>query len=166
MPYKNKINTGWYVISDYLAAVIVWILFYVVRWHLLQATVFAGKSFYFDSSFYIGLILIPIAWLIFHFMVGTYQSLYKKSRLSEFTITFICSIIGCTIIFFLQLLNDPTRSLKYYYAAFAAFVLLQAGLTFLGRWFLLERAKSQLNKGTVFFNTNFYIIKGFIFCLL
>jgi len=153
MPYKNKINTGWYVISDYLTAVIVWILIYFIRWHLLQATVFAGKSFYFDSSFCIGLILIPIAWLIFHFMVGTYQSLYKKSRLSEFTITFICSIIGCTIIFFLQLLNDPTRSLKYYYAAFAAFVLLQAGLTFLGRWFLLERAKSQLNKGTVFFNT-------------
>jgi len=153
MPYKNKINTGWYVISDYLTAVIVWILIYFIRWHLLQATVFAGKSFYFDSSFYIGLIFIPIAWLIFYFMVGTYQSLYKKSRLSEFTITFICSIIGCTIIFFLQLLNDPTRSLKYYYSAYAAFVSLQTGLTFIGRWFLLERAKSQLHKGTVFFNT-------------
>jgi exopolysaccharide biosynthesis polyprenyl glycosylphosphotransferase len=153
MANQKKINIGWYVLSDYLSAVIVWILFYIVRWHLLQSTIFAGKSFYFDSSFDIGIIFIPIAWLVFHFMVGTYNSLYKKSRLTEFTMTFICSIIGCTIIFFLQLLNDPTRSLKYYYSAFAAFVLLQTGLTFLGRWLLLECAKNQLNKGKIFFNT-------------
>ena len=153
MPYQKKIFTGWYVFSDYMAAVIVWIVFYIIRWRLLESTVFVGKSFYFDPSFFTGLIFIPPVWVIFHFMVGTYHSVYKKSRLNEFTLTFICSIIGCTIIFFLQLLNDPTRSLKYYYSAYAAFVGLQTGLTFLGRWFLLEIAKKQLNKGEIFFNT-------------
>ena len=45
-------------------------------------------------------------------MVGAYRtSLYKKSRLTELTNTFIYSIFGCTFIFFAIVINDPVKGL-------------------------------------------------------
>src|SRR5204863_9969783 len=82
-----------------------------------------------------------------------YGSLYKKSRLREFTNTFVASLIGCTAIFFLILLNDDQKTLSYYYTIYLSLLTLQIFFTFGGRWVILQNAKKQLLNGSIRFNT-------------
>jgi exopolysaccharide biosynthesis polyprenyl glycosylphosphotransferase len=73
--------------------------------------------------------------------------------LNEYTMTFICSLIGCTVLFFSIVINDPQTDYRYYYKAFFTFVSSQMILTLLGRWILLSKVKRQLKNGSVGFNT-------------
>jgi exopolysaccharide biosynthesis polyprenyl glycosylphosphotransferase len=90
---------------------------------------------------------------MFYATVGSYTSLYKKSRLNELNITFICTLIGCTVIFFSIVINDPQTDYRYYYKAYFTFLLAGFFLTILGRWILLRITKHQLETGKVTFNT-------------
>jgi polysaccharide biosynthesis protein PslA len=149
---REILRTRAYLLWDYFAAVLVWILIYFVRRELLNHSIFIGDKPPFDSSFLLGLLIVPFSWVFLFYLTGSYTSLYHKSRLNELGKTFICALIGCTVIFFLQIINDPTRSLFYYYTAYLSFVALQTLVTFSGRWVLLELAKSHLRKGQVSFS--------------
>jgi exopolysaccharide biosynthesis polyprenyl glycosylphosphotransferase len=85
-------------------------------------------------------------------IIGSYQSLYKKSRLNEITITFICTMIGCTVIFFSIVINDPQTDYRYYYKAYFTFLGSEFFFTLLGRWIILQKVKKQIEKGLVQFN--------------
>ncbi len=153
MPIPKQIHIGWYIFSDYLAAVITWIILYFTRRMLLHEPIFIDNTIYLNNRFWLGISLIPVCWLIFYAMIGSYNSMYKKSRLNEVTITFICNIIGCTIIFFSIVINDPQTDYRYYYKAYSAFIISGFFFTVTGRWILLNITKSQLTKGAIKFNT-------------
>ena len=153
MPASKKIHIIWYILSDYFAAVLAWIILYFTRRSLLNEPIVMNGQVYLNNRFWLGLILIPFGWLIFYGMVGCYHSLYKKSRLNEITVTFICSLIGCTVLFFSIVINDPQTDYRYYYKAFFTFLGTQLILTLLGRWMLLNLVRGQLDRGKVRFNT-------------
>ena len=154
MPFSKKIHIGWYIFSDYIAAIVTWVILYFTRRLLLGEPVFTDNHMvYLNNRFWLGITLVPICWLMFYAMVGSYNSLYKKSRLNEFTITFICTLIGSTIIFFSIVINDPQTDYRYYYKAYFTFLAAGFSFTILGRWMLLRIAKNQLEKGKVKFNT-------------
>lgn len=153
MPEAKPIHQAWYALSDFLAAALVWFLFFLVRNQLLGFPGLYDDHFFINNAIREGLLLLPIAWVLFYFMIGSYGSLYKKSRLQEFTTTCIASLIGCTAIFFIILLNDDQKTLSYYYTIFLTLLALQIGLTFAGRWALLHYAKKQLLSGRIRFNT-------------
>lgn len=153
MPSSKKIHNIWYLVSDYLAAIVAWIVLYFTRRYLLEEFIETSKGIYLNNRFWMGLLLIPFGWLIFYSLVGAYQSLYRKSRLNEFTITFICSLIGCTLIFFLIIVNDPEHNYTYFYKAYLTYFATQLILTFAGRAIILSRIKKQVLGGTVRFNT-------------
>jgi polysaccharide biosynthesis protein PslA len=152
MPSEKKIHIGWYVFSDYLAAAIAWILFTIVRKELLREPFYYSNHLDLNSRFLMGVVLLPFLWLIFYFMTGSYVSMYKKSRLSEIINTFFTTLVGCTIVFFIIILNDSNHTVRYFYLVFASFILLQFLLTIAGRWILLNIAKKQLLTGKVKFN--------------
>lgn len=153
MPASKRIHIGWYIFSDYMAAVITWIILYFTRRLLLGEPVYVNHGIYLNNRFWLGISLIPICWLIFYAMVGSYTSLYKKSRLNEITITFICALIGCTVIFFSIVINDPQTDYRYYYKAYFTFLIAGFFLTVIGRWILLRITKRQLERGIIKFNT-------------
>ena len=86
-------------------------------------------------------------------LTGAYHSIYKKSRLFEFSSTFLCSFLGCIIIFFAVILNDVRGNYVYYYLAFITLFSIHFALTFFGRLLILNYAKRQLMSGKVYFNT-------------
>ena len=146
----RKISVAWYVVIDYITASISWLCFYAVRSALLH-----DKGAYpisYQSWLYI-LIVVPVGWLVLYSTAGTYTSLYKKSRLAEFTLTFVCSLFGCCIFFFVFVLNDPANVYSYRYIAFASLFGIHFIATFFSRFALLNIVKRQLLSGTVFFNT-------------
>ena len=152
MPSSNRIHSAWYLLSDYAAGILSWLTLYFVRKYL-AFFITVNHVVYLDKRFWLGMALLPIAWVIFYAMVGSYGSLYKKSRLNELTLTFVCSIIGCTFIFFLIVINDPNPGYTYYYKTFFSFLTGHLLFTWVGRSYLLNRVKKQLDKGVIRFNT-------------
>ena len=152
MPLSNRIHSIWYLVSDYIAAILAWLTLYFVRRYLIFSITIHNEV-YLDGRFWWGIGLLPIAWVIFYALVGCYQSLYKKSRLNEFTLTLVCSLIGCTVIFFLIVINDPHPGYTYYYKTLFSFFIAQFFFTWLGRSVILTMVRKQLQKGSVRFNT-------------
>jgi exopolysaccharide biosynthesis polyprenyl glycosylphosphotransferase len=151
----KPIHTWWYVFSDAIAAIVTWSLFTLFRRLLLKET---PSDLYEiisnDSTFQLTIIIVPLFWIIFFSLTGAYnKSLYRKSRLNEFTQTFTASLIGCLFIFFILILNDRIKSYTYYYTAFGIFLLLQFVLTFLGRAIILLLVKRDLVQQRVVHNT-------------
>src|SRR5215213_2442763 len=144
MPASKKIHITWYILSDYLAAAIAWIILYFTRRYLLAEVLTTPSGIYLNDRFWWGLSLIPFGWLMFYTLVGSYNSLYGKSRLSEINASLICSLIGCTIIFFLIVINDPQHDYTYYYKAFLTYLTAHFLITMLGRWIILSQVKNQL----------------------
>ncbi len=154
MAVSKKLHITWYVFSDYLAAILTSVIFYFSRRLLLsEPVVYNGNHILLNNRFWLGVSTIPVGWLIFYGMIGSYTDLYKKSRLNEMTITFICTLIGCTIVFFSIVINDPNTDYHYYYKAYFIFFTSQFVLTLWGRLTILYFVKKHLDKGTVIFKT-------------
>jgi polysaccharide biosynthesis protein PslA len=150
MRSAKQISIGWYFVMDYITAALAWYGFYAARAGMLQDT--GAWPISFESWLYI-FFIVPAGWLGLYALAGTYTSLYKKSRLAEFTLSFICSVIGSAILFFVFVLNDPHIGYSYYFFTFVILLALHFSLTFTGRYFLLNKVKKQLLGGEVFFNT-------------
>lgn len=138
MSVKKYIHPYWYTIADYVTSAIAWMSFFFLRNILLHQPVMA------DQKFWLGIFFIPAGWILLYGLVGSYNSLYKKSRLNEFTVTFICTLIGCIILFFFFLLDDVENDYGYYYSAFGILFGLQFFFTWLARLLILTTVKKQL----------------------
>lgn len=145
MSVKKYIHPYWYAIADYVTAGLAWMIFFFLRNIILHQPVMA------DQKFWLGIFFIPVGWILLYGLVGSYNSLYKKSRLNEFTVTFICSLIGCVILFFFFLLDDVENDYGYYYSAFGILFGLQFLFTWFGRFLILTTVKKQLVSKTIRF---------------
>jgi len=153
MNKAQTIHINWYAVIDIISAMLAWGIFFFLRKWILNEPFLLNSELQIDNNFWKGLFLIPLGWSILYALTGTYQHLYKKSRLLEFTKTFVVSLLGVTVIFFLILLDDVIKDYGYYYKAFIGLFLLHFTITFLGRLIILNKVKNQLVKGEVFFNT-------------
>ena len=133
-----------YVLTDYLTASLVWFVFNVLRYY--QQVVFRDAStlgeFLIYPSVWIGQIVIPVFWMIIYYFSGYYNKPLAKSRISEFWLTLISTIIGVFSIFMFLILNElPSRYQIYYYFFFELF-----SLHFLVTYFFRLRITSYLYK--------------------
>ncbi|MBC7873233.1 MAG: sugar transferase [Ferruginibacter sp.] len=149
----KQIPVAWYAVIDFITASIAWASFFFIRKWLLKETITDGGVIMLNNKFWLGILFIPLGWLALYILVGSYRGLYKKSRLFEFTSTFVCSLIGCMILFFVFILDDVKNNYSYYYLAFLCLFAIHFIFTFWGRWLLLNKVKRQLLKGKIFFNT-------------
>lgn len=156
MKPPKSIHIAWYIFSDFLMASLAWGIMYFLRKYFLGLTVSENGELAIDDNFWLGIILVPIGWLILYTLVGSYHSLYKKSMLREITTVFICSLIGCTFLYFSIILNDiqeDNSSYKYYYIAFFTLLGIHFLLTIIGRSIILRIAQNQLRTGKIQFKT-------------
>jgi polysaccharide biosynthesis protein PslA len=151
---KTKgLHIAWYSLTDFVTASLAWACFYFVRKWLLGEELASQAGLAINSKFWLGIFFIPIGWLILYLLVGAYHSIYKKSRLNEFTVTLVCTLVGCIVLFFLFLLDDAKGNYSYYYKAFFILAGLHFFFTFTGRWILLNIAKRHIQTGAIQFNT-------------
>jgi exopolysaccharide biosynthesis polyprenyl glycosylphosphotransferase len=153
MPSGRKIHIIWYMLSDFLSAILSWMILYFTRRILLHEAVFADGVIFLNNRFWLGLLLIPAGWIVFYALTGAYHSLYRKSRLNEFSSTGLLSLIGCTILFFAIVINDPQTDYRYYYKAYFIFLITHFGITWTGRWIILSMTKIQIRKGEIIFKS-------------
>ncbi|HSV11309.1 MAG TPA: sugar transferase [Hanamia sp.] len=144
---QKRLHIGFYALGDLIAAVIAWILFYWIHKHL------GGENFDFSRKFIFGLIFYPAGYLVLYHLYGTYKNLYYKSRVLELLSTFISTLLGSIILFFIFLFYKKNQNLSNFYTQFFILFFLQFFITYFIRYLLLTAAHMGLQREEVWFNT-------------
>lgn len=151
---NRRLQVTKYVLLDWLSAGLAWSLFYVIRKYSEDNTIFDHLDTVFDDTkFWIGIIFIPVFWLVLYLMIGSYRRIYRKARLKELGETLIITLIGVTIIFFVLILDDFIVTYKSYYQSFAILFFLQFGITYFFRLVLTTVTVKKIHSGKLGFNT-------------
>jgi len=151
---NKKLQVFKYVIADLFSAATAWALFYIFRKQYIESEKFGNQiAIEFDSQFYYGLVFIPLFWILLYFLVGTYNNIYRKSRLREVGQTFLLSLIGVLVIFFTLILDDEIKTYKNYYQSIIALFSLHFLITASLRFILSTITNIRIHKRIIGFNT-------------
>jgi exopolysaccharide biosynthesis polyprenyl glycosylphosphotransferase len=86
-------------------------------------------------------------------LAGTYNDIYRKSRLREIGQTLYISLIGVLIIFFSLLLDDVIVSYKSYYSIFSILFMLHFGITSTFRFMITTYTARRIKSRKIGFPT-------------
>ncbi len=143
-----------YIFFDYLSAAIAWGLFFSFRKIYIESSKF-GYSIPVNltAEFYLGLLFVPVFWLILYYASGYYNEVCRKSRLNELLQTFLITLIGTIIIFFTLILDDIVGSYKNYYVSFFALFCSHFIITYTLRLTITTNTINKIRKGKISFNS-------------
>lgn len=151
MSDRRKRDILIYGIFDFLMATLAWGCFFAYRkreemgyfeWPMLS-----------DTNFYIGIVLIPLGWILLYSIFDEYRDLYRKSRIRTLARTFWLIFVGVLFLFFTLILDDTVINYKGYIESFIVLFLLQFSLTSLSRSIILTMASARLKAGQVQYST-------------
>ncbi len=151
---NKTLQTIKYILADYLSASIAWSLFYLYRKFYIEPDKFGIlPEHIFDKQYILGIVTLPLGWVLVYYLTGFYKNIYRKSRINEFIQTFATSIIGVTFIFFFILLDDFVPNYKSYYKVYGVLFILHLLLTAILRFILSTITNYDIHKGKIGFNT-------------
>ena len=153
---KRRLLPYLYGFVDWVLSALAWLLFYYFRktYEVPNLNTWQRFSMAFqDSSFWKAVAILPICWVAFYGITGAYQSVYSKSRLKELSQTFLITLLGVTVLFFVAILDDQIFTYKMYYQSFLTLFFLQFGLIYLGRIIITSSVKHNIHTGKICFNT-------------
>jgi exopolysaccharide biosynthesis polyprenyl glycosylphosphotransferase len=143
-----------YVLADFFSAMLAWVLFYLYRKTAIENKMFGVDTMVNqNATFYFGIILIPLFWLLLYYLIGNYRKIYFKARLNEFLQTFVSSLIGVLIIFFVLILDDTIINYKTYYLYFSVLFGLHFTFTAITRLLLTTLTNTKIHNREIGFNT-------------
>lgn len=151
MKQQRRLDMFIYGLADFLTAMLAWACFYIYRKKVEGAVVDA--TIFQDENFWLGIIIIPICWVLFYSIFDQYNDVYRMSRLATFTRTFFLAFFGVLFLFFTLILDDFVRDYKTYYNSFFTLLFLHFGFTVFLRMILLTRASRKLKSGLVTYRT-------------
>lgn len=115
---KNKL-TFLFILLDFITASIAWGMFYYLRKTYIEHEVFQS-----NPTFFKGILVVPVVWLVVFFMQGTYHDVRRLYRLKVLGLTFFGSLIGTFVLFFGLLLDDEISGYQIYYQSLIILFLL------------------------------------------
>jgi exopolysaccharide biosynthesis polyprenyl glycosylphosphotransferase len=151
---NRKWQVARYLILDLIAATLSWTAFFIYRKVVIEPQLFGiDIPIEFTSRYFLGLAFIPPAWLFFYYITGFYDNIYRRSRLLELGQTFLTSLVGEVVIFFVLILDDFIHSYKNYYQLFFTLFVLHFCFTYLFRLILTTRTIHRIHQRKIGFNT-------------
>lgn len=129
-----------------------WFFFFAYRRRLEQPEVTFSEIIS-DEKLHLGLLVIPLGWIILYSVFDKYTDIYRYSRLATLRRTLVLSLIGCLFLFFTVMLDDVTTLHTNYLVPFAGLFFIHFGLTSILRMLLLSWAKWRVKNGKVQYNT-------------
>ena len=132
---------------DFITAALSWALFYIYRKVSLERIQFEPTT-----TFWLGVSLIPIFWLIIYYIIGTYHNVIRQHRLKIVGQTMLCSLLGNVFVFFLFLLDDQ-QYYSEYYQSFLTLLGIHFVLTLIPRLILTTYFVSQIHQRKIGFKT-------------
>lgn len=158
---KNKSSNyaSVFILADILSAVIGWILLFQFRNYLLYDEF--SRAWLIHRNFWLGILIIPSFWFVLYYLFGDYSNIYHKSRLKELFDTIWQSLIGCLIVFFTIILDDPQENISYYYNILIFYFLTHLIITFITRLIIIQTVRRLIKEGKIQFNTLLIGSNGF-----
>jgi exopolysaccharide biosynthesis polyprenyl glycosylphosphotransferase len=151
---NRKWQVAKYLTLDFIAAAISWTIFFIYRKAVIEPQRFGiDIPIEFTNRYFLGLLFIPTIWILFYYITGFYDNIYRRSRLLELGQTFLTSAVGVVVIFFTLILDDYIHSYKNYYQLFFTLFVLHFGLTYLFRLILTTRTIHRIHHRKIGFNT-------------
>jgi len=143
-----------YILADYLTASIAWMFFYAFRRMYIEPLTFGYKlPLQAEKKLIIGMLIIPVFWILIYYLSGYYRDIYRKSRLKDIGHTFLQSFSGIILLFFVLILDDIIESYRNYYLMFSVYLCLHFILTLIPRFIFTSVSVYKIKKGKLFFNT-------------
>lgn len=152
---KNQRNQRiLYIFLDFLAASVAWILFYIFRKVHIEPQVFGMEvPIVLGSRFWAGAIGLPFVWIMFYYFTGFYNNMFRRSRLDDFIRTFLTSLLGVILIFFMLILDDTIVDYTNYYNLFFSLFLLHFTITLIPRLIITSRTVRKVHQRKIGFKT-------------
>jgi exopolysaccharide biosynthesis polyprenyl glycosylphosphotransferase len=151
---NRKSQLAKYLTSDLFAASIAWGSFYVYRKLYIEPLKFGYSiPIEFGTRFYLGLVLIPLFWLLLYYASGYYREVFRKSRLAELSFTMRITFIGVLVLFFGLLLDDVIVTYSNYYRSFIALYVLHFIFTYIPRLIITTNITRKIHRREIGFNT-------------
>ncbi len=142
-----------YVTTDFLAAFLAWLLFISYRSNNHFGIPQIKEQIFIDDNLTIGLIIIPLFWLLLYSISGAYKNIFRRSRLAEFGQTLFISLLGVLIIFFVVLIDTEAQTNRSYYNSFIMLFISHASLTSVFRFILSSITAHKIHNRIIGFNT-------------
>jgi exopolysaccharide biosynthesis polyprenyl glycosylphosphotransferase len=143
------------IAADFLAALLAWVCFFLLRKYLLQE-ITEGYRFTEGALFFLSgsALMIAAFWTVLYALIGEYRDIFRKSRLAEIIRLARVSVLGALVIFFVLLLDDEgVQNYRSYYKTISAYFLLHFTLTAILRTWAVSSVQHLVRNGTIFFNT-------------
>jgi exopolysaccharide biosynthesis polyprenyl glycosylphosphotransferase len=141
-----------YRFTDWLTAAVAWFLFFIAR-KFLEGQFVSVSQVLTDERLMLGLMVIPLCWIILYSLFDKYSDIYRYSRFATFRRTLVLSLVGCLFLFFTVMIDDAVFSHTHYVVPFFILLGLHFFLTVGARITLLTWAKLRLASGVVRYNT-------------
>jgi len=147
---KKKKHTLLFVLTDYCVATIVWIIFFFVRKQILGEN--SQESFPIKSL--IGGGVVGGFWIMLYSLGDSYVNFYRYSRIAEVSKTFLVTLVGTVIIFFVLLIDDTgVQDYRSYYNTSGTYFIIHFFAAATAKLILLTYFKRLLAKGSIYFKT-------------
>jgi exopolysaccharide biosynthesis polyprenyl glycosylphosphotransferase len=152
---KKKIHTFVIVLLDLIAASAAWFGFFLYRKKFIDVDKVEGFDIPVgdDQNLFLGLLYIPLYWLVLYFMAGSYTDVWRRSRLKEFMQTVVVTGLGVIALFFILLLDDKVTGYRDYYSSLLTLFALHFGLTMFFRLLTATYLKRLLVEQKIGFPT-------------
>ncbi len=124
----QKLFRTLFILGDYLTAALSWGMFYYYR-----KTEIEGEQFELNSTFFYGIFGIPVLWILFYAIQGSYLDIWKVYRVKVLSNTLFATIFGSIVLFFVLLIDDEVNTYKNYYQSLLILSLLYFSFTFFVR---------------------------------
>ncbi|MEZ4906127.1 MAG: sugar transferase [Saprospiraceae bacterium] len=152
MKDNNKRGILVYLIWNYLAAVLAWIVFFIVR-KIIENNFHSISNIFKDNNFYLGILSIPLFWLFFYLIFDRIKDVYRFSRFATIRRTFWLSLLGSAIITITILQNDIVLNKINIFQSFFILFFIHFIITVVTRIFILTNFKNKIKSGKLYFNT-------------
>ncbi|MFN5149471.1 MAG: sugar transferase [Flavobacteriia bacterium] len=137
-----------FVFMDLLTSALAWTVFYYLR-----KTTIEHVDFNIGESFYWGIILIPVLWVLLYYLQGTYHDIKRLYRIKLFNLTFLGTLLGSVFIFFTLLLDDEITEYHQYYKSMFLLFGIHFLIVFIPRLILISAIVGRIHSGKYAFKT-------------
>ncbi len=150
----QRIQIAKFIAFDFIAAALAWLCFIYYR-KTNNNVGFASfkEQIFIDENLILGLLIIPLFWLLLYYLSGSYRNIFRGSRLGQFGQTLFTSILGVLVIFFVVLLDQEINTSNEYYQSFLALLVFHVSFTATFRFILSTNLINKIHNRKIGFKT-------------
>lgn len=143
-----------HIIVDWIAASMSWLGLFLFRKSFIEASKHGYEiPVNYDDNLLLGMILVPLFWILLHGISGYYNYIFRRSRLKELEHTFNSTVIGVIFLFFTLILDDSISNYRDYYLSIALLFGFQFSSTLILRLIIVTKTIHNVKNRVWGYNT-------------